>query len=429
MINETWVTLKHFVEDMKSTTSTLKKKEIIEKYKDDKFVTECLKYTLDPFKMYYITSKNCKKLDHIEDSEAGFVDVFELLDDLDNRTYTGHDAIAMVNGYGIDKAPFVQELLYSIIDKNLQIRANAKLINSVIPGLIPTFNLALANSYDPKHVDFENETWLASRKLDGVRCIAIKSDDGKEVKLHSRAGKEFDTLAKVKRELKYAMKPGEVWDGEICIMDEEGNESFQGIMKEIRRKDHTIKNPKFWVFDKLTQQEFYAGNSFRKLSDRNFNADVYSDTIGFLPFTKVIDENHLQLMIDKAEAEGHEGVMIRKDDTYKGRRSNDILKVKKMHDEEYTIVDLDFGDHRIIENGQEITERLLSQVYVEHKGNRVGIGSGFSKAERKYYTKNHEELIGKTITVQYFEETLNDEGNYSLRFPVVKHIYKNGRNC
>ena len=97
MINETWVTLKHFVEDMKSTTSTLKKKEIIEKYKDDKFVTECLKYTLDPFKMYYITSKNCKKLDHIEDSEAGFVDVFELLDDLDNRTYTGHDAIAMVS--------------------------------------------------------------------------------------------------------------------------------------------------------------------------------------------------------------------------------------------------------------------------------------------------------------------------------------------
>ena len=435
MINETWVTLKHFVEKMKSTTSTLKKKEIIESYKDDDFVKECLKYTLDPFKMYYVTSKNCKKLNDIEDDTAGFVDVFELLDDLDNRTYTGHDAIAMVNGYGINREPFVQELLYSIIDKNLQIRANSKLVNSVIPGLIPTFNLALANSYDPKHANFETETWYASRKLDGVRCIAIMSDDGKEIKLHSRAGKEFDTLAKVKRELKYAMKPGEVWDGEICIMDQDGNESFQGIMKEIRRKNHTIKKPKFWVFDRLTQQEFYAGNSFRKLSDRNIHihhtnrVTCDTDIIDFLPFTKVRSEIHLQEMIDHAESLGHEGVMIRKDDTYKGKRSNDILKVKKMHDEEYTIVDLDFGDHRIIENGQEITERLLSQVYIEHKGNRVGIGSGFSKAERKYYTKNHEELIGKTITVQYFEETLNDEGNYSLRFPVVKHIYKNGRNC
>ena len=141
-----------------------------------------------------------------------------------------------------------------------------------------------------------------------------------------------------------------------------------------------------------------------------------------------MENNHLQLMIDKAEAEGHEGVMIRKDDTYKGKRSNDILKVKKMHDEEYTIIDLDFGDHRIIENGQEITERLLSQVYVEHKGNRVGIGSGFSKAERKYYTKNHEELICKTITVHYFEETKTDKGGISLRFPTVKHIYDKQRD-
>ena len=28
-----------------------------------------------------------------------------------------------------------------------------------------------------------------------------------------------------------------------------GVEDFQGIMKEIKRKDHTIKNPKYKVFD------------------------------------------------------------------------------------------------------------------------------------------------------------------------------------
>ena len=157
--------------------------------------------------------------------------------------------------------------------------------------------------------------------------------------------------------------------------------------------------------------------------DRGFN------TIDFLPFTIVKDESHLQEMIDGADSLGHEGIMIRKDDTYKGKRSNDILKVKKMHDEEYTIVGYDFGDHRIIENGREVKERLLSQIYIEHKGNRVGVGSGFSKAQRKYYTTNFEELDGKTVTVQYFEETLNEDGLYSLRFPVVKHIYNNGRNC
>jgi hypothetical protein len=29
----------------------------------------------------------------------------------------------------------------------------------------------------------------------------------------------------------------------------------------------------------------------------------------------------------------------------------------------------------------------------------------------------------KTITVQYFEESQSQNGDYSLRFPVVKHIH------
>ena len=39
------------------------------------------------------------------------------------------------------------------------------------------------------------------------------------------------------------------------------------------------------------------------------------------------------------------------------------------------------------------------------------------------------DIIGKTITVQYFEETKNDKGGISLRFPTVKHIYENERYC
>ena len=38
-------------------------------------------------------------------------------------------------------------------------------------------------------------------------------------------------------------------------------------------------------------------------------------------------------------------------------------------------------------------------------------------------------IVGKTITVQYFEETSNDRGCISLRFPTVKHIYDNERDC
>ncbi len=426
-MTNTWIHLKHFVDAMKETTSSNKKKEIIETYSQMEFVKKCLQYTLDPFKMYYVTSKNCKKIGTSFDN-SDYTDVFDLLDDLDSRKITGHSAISAVNSFCNDnKEDFVKELVHSMIDKNLQIRANAKLINKVIPGLIPTFEIALANSYDPKHVDLSENTWLASRKLDGVRCIAICNSVG-NVKLHSRAGKEFDTLDNVKEELIRIMKPNTVWDGEICILDGEGNESFQGIMKEIRRKDHTIPNPMYLVFDYLTLEEFNSGTSTRTLSER-YDCTYDFHFVKSLDFETVKDFEHIQSMADEADSLGHEGIMIRKDDVYKGKRSNDILKVKKMHDEEYTIVGYDFGDHRIIENGKEVKERMLSQIYIEHKGNRVGVGSGFSKAERKYYTKNFEELDGKTVTIQYFEETLNDEGLHSLRFPVVKHIYKNGRNC
>ena len=204
-------------------------------------------------------------------------------------------------------------------------------------------------------------------------------------------------------------------------------------MKEIRRKDHTIPNPSFLVFDFLTLEEFNSGTSKRTLSERlpgGMTTQLRDNPhVQALEMETIKSQEHIQKLADEADSLGHEGIMIRKDDTYKGKRSNDILKVKKMHDEEYTIVGYDFGDHRIIENGKEVKERLLSQIYIEHKGNRVGVGSGFSKAQRKYYTKNFEELDGKTVTIQYFEETLNEDGLYSLRFPVVKHIYKNGRNC
>ena len=67
MINENYIKLRHFVKEMNETTSILKKKEIIGKYKDNSFITEVLKWTLDPYKTYHVTSKNCKNLSHLID--------------------------------------------------------------------------------------------------------------------------------------------------------------------------------------------------------------------------------------------------------------------------------------------------------------------------------------------------------------------------
>ena len=227
-----------------------------------------------------------------------------MLDALSKRTITGHDAIQYTKGYINGMEDWQKDLVFFILDKNLKTRTGADLINKAIPGCVPTFKVALANSYDKQKgkVDFNTQKWFASQKLDGVRCLAIVDENGK-CNFYSRQGKTFDTLEVLKNEIESLNLFNVVFDGEICIVDDNGVEDFQGIMKEIKRKDHTIKNPKYKVFDYLTLEEFDNQVSKRTLSDRltTFNM-IYNEFVSFYcPYSidkleqwKVKSEEHFQ---------------------------------------------------------------------------------------------------------------------------------------
>jgi len=168
--------LQAFVDEMKDNSSLIVKKSIINAYGKNPFIKSALVYTFDPYKKYYVTSKTCKKRSDLCDMNLIHDDIFHLLNDLNDRVYTGHDAIAMLNGFIAQYLDY-KDLIFSIIDRNMEIRASASVINKVIPNLIPTFDVALATKYESKFCDFETEEWLASRKLDGVRCIIRKEGD------------------------------------------------------------------------------------------------------------------------------------------------------------------------------------------------------------------------------------------------------------
>jgi DNA ligase-1 len=57
----------------------------------------------------------------------------------------------------------------------------------------------------------------------------------------------------------------------------------------------------------------------------------------------------------------------------------------------------------------------------------VSVGSGFTLDERYEFYKDPKKSIGKVILVSYFEETSNDKGTISLRFPTFKYLYGNKR--
>jgi DNA ligase-1 len=388
-------------------------------------------YTYNPYKKYNVTSKNCKKNSDLLGHANTYGSIFTILNDLANRVSTGHNAIANVNRFILENIQH-EKLIYNIIDRDLKMGASTSSINKVIPGCIPTFKVALANPYNVKRVDFKSGDWYGSRKLDGVRCICRKEND--IVTFFSRSGKEFLTLGNLENEI--LKIPGNfILDGEICMVDKDGNEDFQGIMKQIRKKDHQIEKPKFFVFDYLTLEQFDNQTGTTPLTLRlrngyhNLPNDVNYDMLEFLPQEQLTTEEQFTEMAKAAEDAGFEGIMVRKNVGYEGKRSHNLLKVKKFHDAEYTVLGTTNAFIRWTENGKQVERECLSNITIEHKGCKVNVGSGFSKEQREMYFKSPQDIIGKTVTIQYFEESENQNGGFSLRFPVLKHVYTNGRDC
>ena len=444
--------LQSFINEMNDSSSGNHKIATIKKYADNseenedrEFLQNIFHYTYNPYFKYNVTSKNCKKNSDLLGHPNTYGSIFTLLDDLRNRVCTGHTAIANVNRFILENIQY-ETLIYNIIDRDLKMGANTTSINKAVhPDLIPTFKVALANPYNVKRVDFQSGDWYGSRKLDGVRCICRKEMN--TVTFYSRSGKEFLTLGNLENEI--LKVPGNfILDGEICMVDKDGNEDFQGIMKQIRKKDHQIENPKFFIFDQLTLHEFDNKTGVRPLTERIFHGvekpyisttwsnlimtnlkNINSDMLSFLPQIQLTTEEQFTEMAKEAEEAGYEGIMVRKNVGYEGKRSHNLLKVKKFHDAEYTVLGTTNAFIRWTENGKQIERECLSNITIEHKGCKVNVGSGFSKEQREMYFKSPQDIIGKTVTIQYFEETENQTGGYSLRFPVLKHVYTDGRDC
>ncbi len=410
--------IKQFIEQMRNTSSALEKIEIIKG--SSKFIHKVLEYTYNPFKQYHVTSKTCMKNAHLKSNHS--LDLFEVLDKLTTREVTGHDAIKLVNGYD-------GEFLLKIIDKDLGVRAGDSIINKAIPGLIPTFKVALAKEYEGK-CNWE-DGWYASRKLDGVRCLAVVDEDG-ICKLYSRMGKELTTLNKVKEAIEATGIVNTVFDGEICLVDQDGNEDFQGIMKQLRRKDHQIENPAYMIFDMLHKPVFEdkkggeeLGSRLHKLRSFLAGRNINNDILRYTEQYQIADDEHLETWIKLAGENNWEGVMLRKNVAYEGKRTKNLVKVKQFHDAEYEVLDFDCDDHEVVRDGKSETIQMLAQVWIEHKGHRVKVGSGWSQEQRLQYMDGS--IVGKIITVQYFEETTNDKGGISLRFPTVKVVHGDKR--
>lgn len=437
------VRLSELVFVLNSSNSSKQKTIALSEFSDCK---KLLKYTFDTtIYQYGVTSDNIIKMeDQLKNriSEATqFSKIDDLLDALNMRSITGHLAIINVLKFIYDNEQY-RQLILDIIDRNIKIRIGTAIINKVFPGLISEFDVSLGvalSDYDPTRskIDFSKDQYFASHKLDGVRCVAIIDSNG-DVKFMSRSGKEYTTLSTLAESIKRLNLRNCVLDGECCLLNPDGTDDFQGIMKEIRRKNHDVQNAQYRCFDILGISDFYRKYSIDDFATRqsNLNRILSSSNISnvrALEQREINTWSDLDKFMDEANELNWEGLMLRKNTTYKGGRSNDLIKVKQFNEKEFVVESIETGPFRIIKyrndgTSYEETEEVVTTIFVRYEGNLVGVGSGLSIESRRLFKEHPELIIGKTVTVKYFEETINQDGNKSIRFPTLKTIHGSERS-
>lgn len=433
---------KQFVEEINLENGRNYKISVLEKYKNNDNVKYILHYLLNPYIVTGISEKKLQKLKSMKPDHAIVLDTATVKDML---TYismynTGADNYLETMKDFTDRVlpEEYHDLFYKIITKNVILGVDTKTVNKVMPKLIPTFNVMLANKYFDKPELVEGKKFAITTKIDGMRCIMLKKDN--KVTFWSRQGQKIEGLVDLEEEAKYF--PNDIClDGEL-IADVGNPDTYKDTMKRARNKDAEKHGLKMMVFDYMPIEDFETQTSSMIYTERRFVVEDIFDSAclkrdselrkegsylrGCDTFPRYFDllrilyegtdtSEIIEWLNDQTE-QGEEGVMINICDAlYDFKRTNNLLKVKKFQDTEVKVIGFQEGTNKYT--------GTLGALVCEYKYSTVDVGSGFSDVLRDEIWANKDAWLGKTITVKYFEETYNSAtGMPSLRFPVFIRV-------
>jgi DNA ligase-1 len=419
-------TLQHFrdfVNEIMSSNSRLHKQAVLKKYAEDEVVKKYLQIAFDPYKVFGLSTRKLTKDVFHGDIEV-ILDVLELFDYLEEHN-TGRDydiAVCRIcMDYVASEDRECAELLEKLICKDLSIGCDSKTINKEIPGCIPTFDVQLANKYFDKPQLVEGKSFALTTKIDGGRIIALKENG--QVSFFTRAGQKYEGLVDLEFEMLRFMPDDTCLDGEITLLDKgelSSKDQYKETMKIVRTKDKEKHGIKMLVFDWMPASDFKRQQCDLTYSLRRAYMDkmfhdldlTYFETLPMLYVGS--DTSKITEILDEEVAKGEEGIMINiLDAKYEFKRTNSLLKCKKMQTMDLEIIDFEEGEGRLA--------GTLGAILVRYKnGNIVKVGSGFSDELRTSIWANRLLYLGVICEIQYFEETTNADGGESLRFPIFK---------
>ncbi|MGL6080925.1 MAG: RNA ligase family protein [Gammaproteobacteria bacterium] len=420
---------------IQNESSKLVKEALLKKHKDNKQFRNLLNFLLNPFVVTGISSKKMNKSFTAEIRSKLMPETTELhsLNEMmeylmENNTGKDLDVLSVTqyvhethDAFGDEVADFVVE----VATKDFKLGISEKTVNKVYgKNTIPSFGVMLAESFAKKGDKIDGE-FFVTLKLDGNRCLVVR--EGDSVKFFTRKGQQIEGLVELEEQFK-EFATDMVYDGELLLEEIEGVESGElfRMTQKIVRKDGEKKGLHFHMFDALPLDEFIEGKSTLPYARRRAFleiVDVFIESKGFknvhvLPVLyRGTDKDEISKILESVEEKGYEGLMVNSaDGKYVTKRTSDLQKVKTMTTSDLLVLDIEMSDKPAFKG-------LLGRVNVEYKGNKVGVGSGFTIEQREQFTQNPDDIIGKVIEVQHFGETQDSKTKmFSLRFPIFKGV-------
>ncbi|MDK1672811.1 ATP-dependent DNA ligase [Staphylococcus saprophyticus] len=418
--------------EIKDTSSKTGKENILRENIENEYLIETLKFLFDDLIVTGISSKKISK--PINAIEPNNTDLKALLKYLRNHNSGKDRDIATVKGYintyksiyGEDVANMVK----GIVTKDYPMGISKVTINKVFgKGFIYKFDVRKGSKFEGKLKP--NTEYLQTVKLDGIRSIITITNSGVEIR--GRSGKLIEGLVDIEQVFLQHYKEYEedlVFDGELLAIDETGNlpndELFRKTSQILRKKGNKT-GVQFVMFDTLPYYEFIDGKSKKTYVERRTELEGLKDELGRIQYeqgyTEVInivdilyrgnDLSEIQKVQTKAENDGYEGTMLDEANAfYEAKRTKSLLKFKTFH-----TVDL-----RCLRVEEHIRGNKVGNIVVDYKGYELGVGSGFSDKDRKLFWEQKDKIENKIVEIGYFEESSNDKGGLSLRFPTFKLV-------
>ena len=400
---------------IQETSSTNDKKAIIVANKDNELFKKCLKFLLDGNVVTGISSKKLNKDVFVLGHDN--CNTFEELMDYLTLNNTGCDYDIRTVRYFIENQPEEDREFYEqMITKSFRLGADAKLVNKCIPNLIPTWDIQQAYPLSDKNEPKDGEWFALSQKLNGNNCSYYNG------KLISRQGKEFTGLQHIIDDIeKLPSHENFFFNGELIrknvdnLPDDQNFQIGTGIINSDNEDKSCIY---FKIYEVLPVEEFEKGESKLTYKDRRHNVldplsvAIYRAGLENIRVVPIIyegtDKSKIQELLNQADSDGWEGLMLNKDTKWKNKRNNGILKVKSWKSADILCTGVVEGTGK--------NKGTLGSIECDYKGFKLRV-PGFKDEMRDYYWNNPDEIIGKIVQIKYKGETKNKKGGLSVQFP------------